>query len=254
MHRADDRQAPPDGPRTLGPLLVMRHGTSQANVERRVAGWQDTPLAPAGEDDARRAAAAIGATGMVPDTVYASCLARARRTADIVSTALGLPSDRIRTTWRLNERHAGAFEGLTREEMMERFGRDPVRSWKRGVDVPPVPMHRDDPRHPVHDTRYDDVPRDLLPSGESAADVLARVLPFWTTEVHRDLAAGRTVLVVTHDRVLRVLMGHLAGSGGPPFSDGTGDGDGPGRMPWAVTLRADDLALAGCTALGPTPG
>jgi 2,3-bisphosphoglycerate-dependent phosphoglycerate mutase len=212
-----------------------------------VAGWQDTPLAPEGEGDARRAADRIRAAGLVPNTVYASRLTRSRRTAAIVSTTLGLPPDRIRATWRLNERHAGAFEGLTRDEMMARFGRDPVRSWKHGIDTPPVPMDRDDPRHPVHDPRYDDVPRELLPSGESAADVLARVLPFWTSVVHGDLAAGRTVLVVTHDRVLRVLMGHLAGAVVPPFDDG------PGRVPWVVTLRADDLSLVSCTALGPKP-
>ena len=130
--------------------------------------------------------------------------------------------------------------------MVTRFGRDPVRSWKHGIDVPPVPMERDDPRHPIHDPRYDDVPRELLPSGESAAEVLARVLPFWTTSVHDDLAVGKTVLVVTHDRLLRVLMAHLAGIGAPPFDDG------PGRVPWIVTLRPADFSLAGCTALGPT--
>jgi len=239
----------PDGPRTLGPLLLLRHGTSQANVEGRVAGWQDTPLAPEGEDDARRAADLIRAAGLVPTTVYASRLTRARRTAAIVSTALGLAPDRVRATWRLNERHAGAFEGLTRDEMMARFGRDPVRSWKHGTDTPPVPMDRDDLRHPVHDPLYRDVPVGLLPSGESAADVLARVLPFWNMVVDGDLAAGRTVLVVTHDRVLRVLKGHLAAPGDPPFDDG------PGRVPWVVTLRADDLTLASWAALGPkSPG
>lgn len=237
----------PDGPRTLGPLVLLRHGTSQANVEGRVAGWQDSPLAPEGGGDARRAADRIRAAGLVPDTVYASLLTRARHTAAIVATSLDLPPGRVRATWRLNERHAGAFEGLTRDEMTARFGRDAVRSWKHGFDTRPVPMDRDDRRHPVHDPRYDDVPRDLLPSGESASDVLARVLPFWTTAVHGDLAAGRTVLVVTHDRVLRVLMGHLAGGGIPPFDDG------PGRFPWVVTLRADDHLLAGCTALGAPP-
>ena len=233
----------PAGPRTLGPILLLRHGTSRANVEGRIAGWQNTPLAPEGEGDARRAADRIRAAGLVPDTVYASRLTRSRRTAAIVSTTLGLPPERVRATWRLNERHAGAFEGLTRDEMMARFGRDPVRSWKHGIDTPPVPMDRDDPRHPVHDPCYDDVPRELLPSGESAADVLARVLPFWTTVIHGDLAAGRTVLVVTHDRVLRVLTGHLAGTGVPPFDEG------PGRVPWVVTLRADDLTLVSCSAL-----
>jgi 2,3-bisphosphoglycerate-dependent phosphoglycerate mutase len=246
MREPDIRPRFPDGHRALVPFLLMRHGTSRANVEGRVAGWQDSPLAPEGVDDARRGADLIRAFGLVPDTVYSSRLTRARHTADIVTTSLGLPPGRVISTWRLNERHAGAFEGLNRDEMMARFGRDPVRSWKREADVPPVPMNRDDPRHPAHDPRYNDVPPELLPSGESAADVLARVLPFWTTVVRNDLAAGRTVLVVTHDRVLRVLMGALAGTDEPPF------GDGPGRVPWAVTLHADDHTLAGCRTLGPT--
>jgi 2,3-bisphosphoglycerate-dependent phosphoglycerate mutase len=245
MSDSPARPEGPNGQETLGPLLVMRHGTSRANLEGRVAGWQDTPLAPEGEADAVRAADLLGAAGLVPDIVWSSRLERSRHTAGIVSKQLGLPSGRVRATWRLNERHAGAFEGLTRDEMMAQFGRERVRSWKRGSDVPPVPMDRDDPRHPVHDPRYDDVPRDLLPAGESAAALLARVLPFWTTEVHAELAAGRTVLVVTHDRVLRALMGHLTGSGSSPLDDGTG------RLPWAVTLRARDHTLATCTELGP---
>ena len=235
-----------DNPRHLGQVLLMRHGTSRANVEGRVAGWQDSPLAPEGEDDARHGAELMRAAGLVPDTVYSSRLTRARNTAAIVATSLGLPPGRVHSTWRLNERHAGAFEGLTRDQMMMRFGRDPVRSWKHRGDVPPILLNRDDPRHPVHDPRYDDVPPELLPSGESSSDVLARVLPFWNSEVHDDLAVGRTVLVVTHDRVLRVLMDHLDSADTSPF------GDGPGRVPWAVTLRADDHTLTGCVALGPT--
>ncbi len=236
-------------PGTLGPLVLLRHGTSRANVEERVAGWQDAPLAPRGEDDARRAADLLRAAGLSFDTVYTSRLNRARRTADLVVGSLGLRPDRVRATWRLNERHAGAFEGMTRAEMTERFGRDPVRAWKHDVNVRPVPMERDDPRHPVHDPRYDDVPRELLPSGESAADVLARLLPFWTAEVHRDLAAGRTVLIVTHDRVLRVLLAHLGGGAPSPFAGRSR----PGRAPWVVTLRAGDHRLADFTELGPTP-
>lgn len=133
--------------------------------------------------------------------------------------------------------------------MTDRFGRDPVRSWKYGGDSRPVPLDRDDPRHPRQDPHYDDVPRALLPSGESAADVLTRVLPYWTGEVLGDLAAGRSVLVVTHDRVIRVLVGHLASDRPSPFDDGRG----PGRIPWAVTLRADGRGLAEVTPLGAEP-
>jgi len=173
-------------------------------------------------------------------------LTRARHTAEIVSARLGIPPDRIRESWRLNERHAGSFQGLTRDEMITRFGRDRVRSWKHDGGARPVPLDLGDPRHPRHDPRYDDVPRTLLPSGEAAADVLARVLPYWTTVVLGDVAAGRSVLVITHDRVLRVLVAHLAPDLSSPF-----DGDrGPGRVPWVVTLRPDGNGLTAVTVLG----
>jgi 2,3-bisphosphoglycerate-dependent phosphoglycerate mutase len=236
-------------PQLPGTLVLLRHGTSHANLAGRVAGWEDTPLAPEGEADAHRAADRILAAKLAVDIVHVSRLSRARRTAEIVTARVGVPLDRIRATWRLNERHAGSFEGLTRDEMIERFGRDPVRSWKHDTNAHPVPLDPDDPRHPRQDPRYDDVPRHLLPSGESAADVLDRVLPFWTTEVLGDLAAGRSVLIVTHDRVLRVLVAHLASSRPSPFADG----GGPGRVPWVVTLRADGRGLAEVTPLGAEP-
>jgi len=169
-------------------LVLLRHGTSHANLAGRVAGWQDTPLAPEGVADAHRAADHILAAGLAIDSVHVSRLCRARQTAEIITSRLGVPPERVRATWRLNERHAGSFEGLTRTEMIDRFGRDPVRSWKYGGDSRPVPLDRDDPRHPRQDPHYDDVPRALLPSGESAADVLTRVLPYWTGEVAADLA------------------------------------------------------------------
>ena len=249
--RSDDGACPPatPDPQLPGTLVLLRHGTSRANLAGRVAGWEDTPLAPEGEADAHRAADRILAAKIAVDIVHVSRLRRARRTAEIVTARIGVPADRIRATWRLNERHAGSFEGLTRDEMIERFGRDPVRSWKHDTDAHPVPLDPDDPRHPRQDPHYDDVPRHLLPSGESADDVLERVLPYWTTEVLGDVAAGRSVLIVTHDRVLRVLVAHMA-SGRPSPFDG---GGGPGRVPWVATLRVDGRRLAEVTPLEAEP-
>ncbi len=164
-------------PPLLGPLVLLRHGTSQANRDGRTAGWEDVDLVPEGVADSHRAARALMSAHLTPDTVHASMLLRARRTAEIVVQAAGLSSSSMSETWRLNERHAGAFEGLTREEMVEHFGREAVRSWRHSVDVRPAQLDESDGRHPRHDPRYRNVARELLPTGEASTDVLDRVLP-----------------------------------------------------------------------------
>ncbi len=166
-------------------------------------------LAASGVAEAHRAARLFVAEGVHIDVVHTSALLRARRTALVVAGGLGLSASEIRESWRLNERHAGALEGLTREEMISRYGRVAVRAWKRSVSVRPPPMSEDDVRHPCRDARYRDVPRRFLPSGEASSDVLARVLPYWDSAVVGDLQAGLGVLVVTHEQVIRALAGHL---------------------------------------------
>ena len=223
----------------LGSLLLMRHGTSTANVEGRTAGWQDVDLASTGADDASAAARAIVDAGIAVEVVHASVLTRTVRTSQIVADALGLDRKAIHSTWRLNERHAGAFEGMTREEMVAEYGRGAVRSWKRSPVVRPPQLDPDDPRHPRHDSRYAGVSDEHLPSGESSLDVLERVLPYWEAEVVADLRARKTVLVVTHEHVLRVLMAHLSGD----FDVVSGSANVPNRIPWQCRLRAGDGQL-----------
>ncbi len=208
----------------------MRHGTSRANVEGWTAGWSDVGLVPEGEADARRAARILAAADLRPDVVHTSMLTRARRTAELVVEALDLPADAVHATWRLNERHAGAFEGATREELQAAYGRARVRAWRRTPEARPVPLAGGDPRHPVHDPRYRGVDPGLLPSGESAQDVLGRLLPYWEGHVVPDLLAGRRVLVVTHEHVLRVLVAHVRGVPSPQT------GEVPGRVPWLFEL------------------
>lgn len=189
-------------------------------------------LVPEGVADSHRAARALLSAQLSPDAVHVSMLLRARRTAEIVAQAAGLARSSITETWRLNERHAGAFEGLTREEMIEQFGREAVKSWKHSVEVRPLQVNESDGRHPRHDPRYRNVPRDLLPAGEASSDVLDRVLPYWESAVVNDLRAGKNVLVVTHDHVIRVLMWHLRGR----HEGGLSNGAIPNGVPWLLWL------------------
>ena len=217
------------GPSLLGPLVLLRHGTSCANRAGRSAGWEDTDLAPEGVSESYRAAESLVSTGVGIGAVHSSTLTRARRTAEIVATSLGLRSSDISESWRLNERHAGALEGLTRGEMVERFGRMPVRSWKRSLHVRPPQMDGSDSRHPKRDPRYREVPAGLLPSGEAGLDVLRRLLPYWQSAIVQDLSAQKGVLIVTHDYVIRLLMWQLQGR---PVDGPTGD-----QIPNGVPIR-----------------
>lgn len=233
-----------------GTVLLMRHGTSVANVGGWTAGWQDVDLAPRGEQEARSAARAVLGSDLPVEIVYSSLLTRAGRTAEIVAEGIGLARHAVRRRWRLNERHAGAFEGMTREEMVAHAGRTALRSWKRLPDVRPPELDPADDRHPRHDPRYAGLPTGALPGGESSDDVLRRLLPLWEGEVRHELAAGRSVLVVTHEHVLRVLMAHLTGAGSslPPKAPV------PGRLPWALRLGPDGGSLVSARELHTRPG
>ena len=244
----DGAGSPTAGPAT-NTLVLMRHGTSAANLVGRTAGWQDVALSPQGEQDAHAAARAIGAAGISVDVVYASALTRAARTAELVAADLGLPHNVVRRRWRLNERHAGAFEGMTRDEMLDHAGREVVRAWKRQPTARPPGLGVADRRHPAHDPRYADVPHGLLPSGESSSDVLHRLLPVWEGEILAALASGHSVLVVSHEHVLRVVTAHLAGTG----CNLPEDAPFPGRIPWAVHLDPVGGGAVSSVRLDPLP-
>lgn len=192
-------------------LVLLRHGESQWNAANRFTGWHDVDLSPRGIDEAQQAAALLRIRGLAPHRAYASRLRRALRTLFLVldgTDRLWVP---VVKTWRLNERHYGALEGLDKDETRRRYGAEQVQLWRRSYDVPPPPMPREDPAHPSHDLRYADVAPELLPSGESLADTLRRVLPFWEEEIATALRKKptETVLVCAHGNSLRALVKHL---------------------------------------------
>jgi len=194
-----------------GKLVLVRHGQSEWNLENRFTGWTDVDLTAQGRAEAGQAAALLRAEGLRFDVTFTSVLKRAVRTLWIMldsMDAMWLPVER---SWRLNERHYGALQGLNKSETVAVHGADQVHLWRRSYDVPPPALAHDDPRHPKFDPRYAALDPRLLPATESLKDTLARVAPCWDGRIAAELRAGRNVLVVAHGNSLRALVKMLDG-------------------------------------------
>jgi len=195
----------------MASLVIVRHGESTWNQANLFTGWHDVPLSPAGEVEATAAGATLLDAGLWFDVVHTSLLTRATQTAERTLAALGQPWLPVERSWRLNERHYGALQGLDKKQTAEKHGLDQVKLWRRSYDVQPPPVALDSPEHPRNDARYGRLPPDVLPATECLADVVARVLPYWHDAIVPDLRAGLVVLVVAHGNSLRALLKHLEG-------------------------------------------
>jgi 2,3-bisphosphoglycerate-dependent phosphoglycerate mutase len=194
-----------------GQLMLVRHGQSIWNLENLFTGGIDVDLSPQGCEEARAAGRELGRVGFVPDLVFTSVLKRAIRTQWLMLEELDLLWLPVERTWRLNERHYGALQGLNKLQTAERHGAAQVQIWRRSYDVPPPPLDPDDPRHPRFDRRYASVDARELPSTESLKDTLGRVLPYWQQRIAPALVEGRNVLIVAHGNSLRALVKQLDG-------------------------------------------
>ncbi len=192
-------------------LILLRHGESTWNQENRFTGWTDVGLTPRGEDEARASGRLMVEEGLGPDILHTSVLVRAIKTAEIALEEMGLQYLPVRRSWRLNERHYGALQGLDKMETTEVHGSEQVLLWRRSFDIPPPPVELSDERHPAHDPRYASLAPDLLPATECLADVVIRMLPYWHDTIVPDLRAGMTPLVVAHGNSIRALVKHLDG-------------------------------------------
>jgi 2,3-bisphosphoglycerate-dependent phosphoglycerate mutase len=195
--------------RTPGVLVLLRHGQSTWNLENLFTGWHDVPLSEHGVAEAIEAGRLIRDAGLAPEVVHTSVLVRAIETADLALGEMGLTWIPVRRSWRLNERHYGALQGLNKKETAERFGQDKVKVWRRSYDVRPPDLDVSDERHPSHDPRYASLPPELLPSAECLKDVVERMLPYWFDAIVPDLLAHSCVLVSAHGNSLRALVKHL---------------------------------------------
>lgn len=192
-------------------LVLLRHGQSEWNKLGKFTGWVDVDLSPEGCKEAISAGDRLRKEGMTFDLVYTSVLKRAIRTTWLALERMDLMYLPIRNTWRLNERHYGALQGLSKEEMTKVHGKEAVHAWRRGYDVRPPALAPSDPMNPRFDPRYRGVDPADLPSCESLKDTLERVLPYWNKEILPQVLAGRNVLVSAHGNSLRALVKHLDG-------------------------------------------
>ncbi len=190
-------------------LVLLRHGQSQWNLENRFTGWVDVDLTEQGRTEAAAGGDLMREEGLRFDIAYTSTLKRAIRTLNLALAALDQDWLPVRKSWRLNERHYGALQGLDKAETAAKHGEEQVKIWRRSYDIPPPPMDLDDPGHPANDPRYAGLDRQVLPASESLATTLARVLPYWHDAIAPDLKAGKTVLVAAHGNSLRALYKYL---------------------------------------------
>ena len=194
-----------------GKLILVRHGQSIWNVENLFTGWYDVDLSDAGREEAIGAGRELSKEKLEPQIAFTSVLKRAIRTLWLMldtTDRMWLP---VELSWRLNERHYGALQGLNKAQTVEKHGAAQVKIWRRSYDIPPPPLSPDDPRHPRFDPRYAHIDPQLLPATESLKDTLARVLPFWERRIVPELRAEKTVLVVAHGNSLRALVKMLDG-------------------------------------------
>jgi 2,3-bisphosphoglycerate-dependent phosphoglycerate mutase len=189
-----------------GKLILIRHGQSIWNVENLFTGWHDVDLSDQGRLEAEQAGRELQRERLEPQVAFTSVLKRAIRTLWLIldtTDRMWMPVER---SWRLNERHYGALEGLNKAQTVEKHGAEQVKTWRRSYDIPPPPLSLDDPRHPRFDPRYAEVDSASLPAAESLKDTLSRVLPYWESRIVPELRANRNVLVVAHGNSLRALV------------------------------------------------
>ena len=192
-------------------LVLLRHGESAWNLENRFTGWTDVDLSPKGVQEAHEGARLLRAGGYTFDLAFTSVLKRAIRTLWITLDEMDLMWVPVERSWRLNERHYGALQGLNKAETAAKYGEEQVLVWRRSYADPPPPLTPDDERFPGHDRRYAALDRRELPLAESLKDTVARFLPYWKDRIAPEVRAGRRVLIAAHGNSLRALVKYLDG-------------------------------------------
>jgi 2,3-bisphosphoglycerate-dependent phosphoglycerate mutase len=192
--------------KVTGKLILVRHGQSIWNVENLFTGWHDVDLSDLGRLEAAEAGRQLLREKLEPHVAFTSVLKRAIRTLWLILDTTDRMWVPVERSWRLNERHYGALQGLDKAQTVARHGEAQVKIWRRSYDIPPPALAPDDPRHPRFDPRYADVDPDFLPSAESLKDTLGRVLPCWESRIVPELRAGKNVLIVAHGNSLRALV------------------------------------------------
>lgn len=190
-------------------LVLVRHGQSMWNLENRFTGWTDVELSEQGIKEAKEAGIVLKEKGFVFDVAYTSVLKRANDTLDYILRELGQTDIPVKKSWRLNERHYGALQGLNKDETREKYGAEQVLLWRRSTDVKPPELSEDDERYPGNDPKYKDLSKDELPKTENLIDTINRVMVLWNSDIKKDLEDGKRIIIAAHGNSLRGLIKYL---------------------------------------------
>ncbi|MDD4201916.1 MAG: 2,3-diphosphoglycerate-dependent phosphoglycerate mutase [Candidatus Omnitrophica bacterium] len=190
-------------------LVLVRHGESQWNKENRFTGWTDVDLSEKGITEAKKAGKLLKEQGYTFDIAYTSVLKRAIRTLWLTLDEMDLMWIPVIRSWRLNEKHYGALQGLNKAETAEKYGDEQVLQWRRAYDIQPIALEKTDQRHPCHDPRYKDLPEKDVPATECLKDTVERVLPFWKSDIAPTLKAGKKLIIAAHGNSLRAIFKYL---------------------------------------------
>jgi 2,3-bisphosphoglycerate-dependent phosphoglycerate mutase len=190
-------------------VVLLRHGESTWNKENRFTGWTDVDLSDKGREEAKKAGIVLKKEGFIFDIAYTSVLKRAIRTLWSVLDEMDLMWIPVQNTWRLNERHYGALQGLNKSETAVKYGEPQVLIWRRSYDIPPTALTKDDNRFPGNDPRYKGVDVKDLPLTECLKDTVERFLPYWHETIAPTIRSGKRVIIAAHGNSLRALVKYL---------------------------------------------
>lgn len=190
-------------------LVLIRHGQSEWNLANLFTGWTDVDLTEHGAADAKHAGQALKQHGFRFDIAYTSYLKRAIKTLHYVleeTDSLWIP---VRKSWKLNERHYGALQGLNKQEVAAKYGEEQVHIWRRSFDTAPPLLQKEDERYPAHEQKYKELAEKEIPVGESLQTTIDRVIPYWEEEIKPSVKEGKSVIIAAHGNSLRGLMKYL---------------------------------------------
>ena len=190
-------------------LVLVRHGQSMWNLENRFTGWTDVELSEQGIKEAKEAGKVLKEKGYGFDVAYTSLLKRANDTLGYILEELEEQDIPVKKSWRLNERHYGALQGLNKDETKEKYGEEQVLLWRRSTDVRPPALSKDDERYPGNDSKYSELKEEELPTTENLIDTIERVMVYWNSNIVKDLKAGKKVIIAAHGNSLRGLIKYL---------------------------------------------
>jgi 2,3-bisphosphoglycerate-dependent phosphoglycerate mutase len=190
-------------------LVLLRHGKTEFNIEKKFCGWTDIELGKTGEKEAKEAGKLLAENNYTFDVFYTSFLKRAIQTTWIIQQQTDLMWTPLITTWRLNERHYGALQGIKHEEMEKKYGKEQVFLWRRSYKTKPPQLEKTDPRNPANETKYKNLKPTQIPLGESLEDTVKRVIPYWKKEIAPNIKKGKKILISAHGNSIRALVKYI---------------------------------------------